>query len=150
MAPRCNDEIVDLTQADVKESPSGGFEADSSSPNLNDRTLYRRAVEAVIWGMPLVNYQLMYEAARRAGGPGDNQILYWPGLLDSTNQTLTPNPDLIYAMPFFNTMDAGPIVLEIPAAGERGALNGSIMNRWQVAIEDIGPAESTRARAADF
>jgi len=135
MAPRCNDEIVDLTQADVKESPSGGFEADSSSPNLNDRTLYRRAVEAVIWGMPLVNYQLMYEAARRAGGPGDNQIV---------------NPDLIYAMPFFNTMDAGPIVLEIPAAGERGALNGSIMNRWQVAIEDIGPAESTRARAADF
>ena len=37
----------------------------------------------------------------------------WPGLLDSTNQTLTPNPDLIYAMPFFNTMDAGPIVLEV-------------------------------------
>ena len=66
--------------------------------------------------------------------------MYWPGLLDSTNQTLTPNPDLIYAMPFFNTMDAGPIVLEVPAAGERGALNGSIMNRWQVAIEDIGPA----------
>ena len=47
-------------------------EADSSSPDLNDRTLYRRAVEAVIWGMPLVNYQLMYEAAGRAGGPGDN------------------------------------------------------------------------------
>jgi hypothetical protein len=115
-------------------------EADSSSPDLNDRALHRRAVEAVIWGMPLVNYQLMYEAARRAGGPGDNQIVYWPGLLDSTNQTLTPNPDLIYAMPFFNTMDAGPIVLEVPAAGERGALNGSIMNRWQVAIEDIGPA----------
>ena len=70
-------------------------EAGASFPDLNDRTVHRRAVEAVIWGMPLVNYQLMYEAARRAGGPGVNQIVYWPGLLDSTNQTLTPNPDLI-------------------------------------------------------
>ena len=68
-------------------------EADSNSQDLNDRVVFGRAVEAVIWGMPLVNYQLMHEAAGRAG-VGDNQIVYWPGLLDSSNQTLTPNPDL--------------------------------------------------------
>jgi hypothetical protein len=42
-----------------------------------------------------VNYQLMYEAAARAGRPADNKIIYWPKLLDWTNQTLTPNPDVI-------------------------------------------------------
>lgn len=89
--------------------------------------------------MPAVNYQMMYEASARGGGPGDNQIVYWPNLLDGRNQTLTPNPDVIYVMPFFSTKDAGPLVLEIPPADE-GALNGSIMNYWQVAIEDIGPA----------
>jgi hypothetical protein len=83
---------------------------------------------------------MMYDASTRAGGPGDNQIVYWPGLLDWNNQTLTPNPDVIYLMPFFNTKDVGPLVLEVPPAGDEGDLNGSIMNYWQVAIEDIGPA----------
>jgi hypothetical protein len=110
------------------------------SQELEDRTITRRAVEAVIWGMPLVNYQLMFEAAQRLGTTEDNVIVYWPGLLDSLNQTLTPNPDLIYAMPFFNTEATGPMVLEVPPAGNQGSLNGSIMNRWQVALEDVGPA----------
>jgi hypothetical protein len=83
--------------------------------------------------MPAVNYQMMYDASTRAGGPGDNQIVYWPGLLDWNNQTLTPNPDVIYLMPFFNTKDVGPLVLEVPPAGDEGDLNGSIMNYWQVA-----------------
>ena len=42
-------------------------------------------------------------------------------------------------MPFFNTKEVGPIVLELPAADE-GELVGSIMDCWQAAIEDIGPA----------
>jgi hypothetical protein len=40
-------------------------------------------------------------------------------------------------MPFFNTKD-GPVVLVVPPADE-GVFNGSIVNRWQAAIEDIGP-----------
>jgi hypothetical protein len=78
-------------------------DAPASASNLRDRALHRRAVEAVIWGMPAVNHQLMYEAAARGGGPADNKIIYWPKLLDWTNQTLTPNPDVIYVMPFFKT-----------------------------------------------
>jgi len=66
------------------------------------------------------------------------EVLYWSRLLDWKNQTLTPNPDVIYLMPFFNTKDAGPVVLEIPPADD-GLINGSIMNYWQAAIEDVGP-----------
>jgi hypothetical protein len=29
---------------------------------LSERAIYRRAVEAVIWGAPAVNYELMYSA----------------------------------------------------------------------------------------
>jgi len=36
---------------------------------------------------------------------------YWSRLLDWKNQTLTPNPDAIYLMPFIDTAD-GPVVLE--------------------------------------
>ena len=107
-----------------------------SADDLTRRTLERRAVEAVIWGMPAVNTDLMYQAMLDLGKP--NQIVYWPGLLDWRNQTLTPNPDVIYFMAFFDTKN-GPIVIEIPPAGD-GVINGSIMDPWQAALEDVGPA----------
>jgi len=109
------------------------------SDELESRRFHSRAVEALIWGMPLVNYRLMYDAAVRAGmSPGSNETVLWPGRLDWHNQTLTPNPDVVYLMPFFDT-SSGPVVLEVPAA-EGGAINGSVMDCWQAAIEDVGVA----------
>ncbi len=110
---------------------------DYSAEELARRAVERRAVEAVIWGMPAVNYDLMYQEMLKLGGK-PNQIAYWSGLLDWRNQTLTPNPDVIYLMAFFNTKD-GPVVIEIPPAGD-GVINGSIMDPWQAALEDVGPA----------
>jgi hypothetical protein len=66
--------------------------------------------------------------------------VYWSRLLDWHNQTLTPNPDAVYFMPFYDVSD-GPVVLEVPAATEDGAaLIGSIMDGWQVPLEDVGAA----------
>jgi hypothetical protein len=108
---------------------------------LARNALHRRAVEAVIWGTPAVNFDRMYQAMVRdaKAGDGSNKIVYWSRLFDWKNQTLTPNPDSIYFMPFFNTKDAGPVVLEIPPADE-GSITGSIDDCWQTAIEDVGPA----------
>jgi hypothetical protein len=108
-----------------------------SANDLARRAIERRAVEAVIWGMPAVNYDLMYQEMLKLGGK-PNQIVYWSGLLNWRNQTLTPNPDVIYLMAFFNTKD-GPVVIEIPPADD-GVINGSIMDPWQAALEDVGPA----------
>jgi hypothetical protein len=109
-----------------------------TSSELGKRTIHRRAVEAVIWGMPIVNFDLMYQAAVRLGA-AFNQIVYWSRLLDWKNQTLTPNPNAIYLMPFFNTKAVGPVVLEIPPA-DQGSINGNIDDAWQTALEDVGPA----------
>ena len=120
-----------------------------SSGQLAERAIHRRAVEAVIWGMPAVNYELMFhEMAVKLKG-GFNQILYWPRLLDWKNQTLTPNPDVIYLMPFFNTKDLGPMVLEIPPA-DGGLFNGSVMDYWQAAIEDIGPGGVDKGKGGKY
>jgi hypothetical protein len=105
---------------------------------LQDRTLHRRAIEAAIWGMPAVNYDAMYQALVRDAKGASNQIVYWSRLLDWKNQTLTPNPDAIYLMPFYDTTD-GPMVLAIPPA-EDGSITGSIDDAWQCAIADVGPA----------
>ena len=115
-------------------------QAQAVSPEeLARRTIERRAVEAAIWGMPAVNFDLMYQALITAGGK-DNQVVYWSQLPDWKNQTLTPNPDVIYLMPFFDTKDVGPMVMEIPPAGPDGSITGSIDDGWQTALEDVGPA----------
>lgn len=124
----------DSKQFDVKE--------------LRKRTFQRRAVEAVIWGMPLVNFDRMYQATAAAHGSW-NQVLYWTRPSTWKNQTLTPNPDAIYAMPFFNTKDAGPMVLEIPPA-EGGSIVGSVMDCWQIALEDVGPAGVDRGKGGKY
>jgi hypothetical protein len=109
-----------------------------SPDELNRRMIERRAVEAVIWGMPAVNYDLMLQEMLRLGGKA-NQIVYWSRLPDWKNQTLTPNPDSIYLMPFINTKDVGPVVIEIPPADE-GSITGTIMDAWQMPLADVGPA----------
>ena len=84
----------------------------------------RRAIEAVSWGMPAVNFDLMRQAMQRdaKAGPGSNKVVYWSRPFIWKNQTLTPNPDTIYFMPFYDTKDVGPVVLEIPPAGDDGSL----------------------------
>jgi len=122
-----------------------------TSTKLADRTLHRRAVEAVIWSTPAVNYDLMYQAMVRdtKAGEGSNKVVYWSRLFDWKNQTLTPNPDSIYFMAFMNTKDVGPVVLEIPPA-EEGSITGSVDNCWQTAIEDVGPAGMDKGEGGKY
>jgi hypothetical protein len=123
-------------------------EAPLTPAQLAERTLQRRAVEAVIWGMPAVNFDRMLQAAIK-GGAAPNQIVYWSRLFDWKNQTLTPNPDTIYFMPFFNTKDVGPMVLEIPPADD-GSITGSVDDCWQTAIEDVGPAGVDKGKGGKY
>ncbi|MBR0874411.1 DUF1254 domain-containing protein [Bradyrhizobium tropiciagri] len=119
------------------------------SSGAHSRLVQSRAVEAMIWGMPAVNFDLMYQAMVRETKGSYNQIVYWSRLPDWKNQTLTPNPDSIYLMPFFNTKDVGPVVIEIPPADE-GSINGTIMDGWQTPLEDVGPAGVDKGAGAKY
>jgi len=116
---------------------------------LDERMLHRRAIEAVIWGMPAVNYDLMYQAAVRVAKGDFNQVIYWSRLPDWKIQTLAPNPDSIYLMPFINTKVVGPMVLEIPPA-EEGSITGTVMDVWQCALEDVGPAGVDKGQGGKY
>jgi hypothetical protein len=120
-----------------------------SPDDLARRTVERRAVEAVIWGMPAVNLDLMLQAMIDSAKGKPNQAVYWSRLPDWKNQTLTPNPDVIYLMPFFNTKDEGPMVLEIPPADD-GVINGTVMDAWQVPLEDVGPAGVDKGKGGKY
>ena len=106
-------------------------------------------MEAITWGIGAVNFDLMFQAMVRDAKGSVNQILFWSQPCDWKNQFLTPNPDTIYFMPFFNTKDAGPMVLEIPPADD-GSITGTIMDSWQIALEDVGPAGVDKGKGGKY
>jgi hypothetical protein len=101
---------------------------------LAQRAIERRAVEAVNWGMAAVVYDLMLQEMLTKTAGKVNQFIYWSHPLDWHNQTLTPNPDAIYLMAFFNTKE-GPIVVEVPPADRDNSLNANFVDVWQIPLE---------------
>jgi hypothetical protein len=121
---------------------------DYSADELNRRNIERRAVEALIWGMPAVNYERMLQAAIDNGAKL-NQVVYWSKPVNWKNQTLTPNPDTIYLNPFYDTKN-GPIVVEIPPADADHVIVGSFDVAWQNALADVGPAGADKGKGAKY
>ena len=118
-----------------------------SADDLARRMIERRAVEAVIWGMPAVNTDLMRQQMLTKTSGKVGQVIYWGRPLDSKNQTLTPNPDALYFMTFFDTKD-GPVVLDLPPGDANGSFNGNIVTVWQMPLEDAGLLGVDKGRAA--
>src|SRR5262249_29475126 len=120
-----------------------------AAEDFNKRMIKQRAVEAVIWGMPAVNYDLMLQEmlTKTAGKVGE--VIYWGKPLDWHNQTLTPNPDALYFMTFFNTKH-GPIVLDLPPGDANGSFNGNIVTAWQMPLEDAGLLGVDKGKGGKF
>src|SRR5215831_5566135 len=116
---------------------------------LDVRLAQHRAVEAVIWGMSAVNTDLMRQEMFRKTTGKENQMLFWSRPADDNNRTLTPNPDCIYFLPFFNTKDVGPMVIELPPA-DTGSFAGSIMTFWQMPLADVGPEGSDAGKGGKY
>ncbi|MAZ19316.1 MAG: hypothetical protein CL535_23695 [Ahrensia sp.] len=101
------------------------------------RRYYRRAVEAALWGMPMVSTQAMLAAFRGVDGQfGD--IVYFSRLPDWRWQITTPNATTFYAYSAIR-LDAAPVLLTLPPTQGSG-LYGSIFDCWQNALADVGPA----------
>src|SRR5271166_5227575 len=112
-----------------------------SSQELASRTLYRRAVDAVIWGVPVVSLDMMRQAYLRDGKAEYNDVIWWPKGATWKNQSLATNTIVRYIYFFSNTKKDGPVVFELPPAvpGVAG-FYGTIMDAWQVPLTDVGVA----------
>ncbi|WFU35094.1 DUF1254 domain-containing protein [Bradyrhizobium brasilense] len=123
--------------------------ANAQTPEeLAARNIHRRAVEAMIWAMPAVNTDLMLQAMLTNTKAKVNEIVYWSKPVNWKNQTLTPNPDSIYLMSFWNVKD-GPVVIEIPPA-QGGSIAGNIVTAWQMPLEDAGPEGADKGQGGKY
>lgn len=124
-------------------------QAQTGSPDeLTRRNIERRAVEAMIWAMPAVNTDLMVQEAFSKTKAKANDIVFWSQPVNWKNQTLTPNPDSIYFMSFWNVKD-GPVVIEIPPA-KGGSIAGNIVTIWQMPLEDAGPEGADKGKGGKY
>jgi hypothetical protein len=113
--------------------------ASSLTPEeLADRTIYRRAVDAVIWGLPLVGEDMVKQAYFRDGKANYNDIVWWPKGGGWKNQSPTPNVNTRYMYFFINTRLDGPVVVELPPAVQGASFYGTIEDAWYVPLVDIG------------
>jgi hypothetical protein len=108
-----------------------------SSAELTKRTLERRAVDAAIWGMPIVSFDVMRQGYFHGAKAHYGDIMYWSRFSTWKNQTVTADTSSRYVVFFTNTKE-GPVVVEVPPAGN-AALFGTLLDAWQVPLVDVGP-----------
>jgi hypothetical protein len=122
----------------VFASGPGTHAQSSTSAELNRRTVQRRAVDAVIWGLPLVGEDAVKQAAFRDGKANYNDIVWWPKGGGWKNQSPTPNVNTRYMYFFINTKKDGPVVVDLPPAVPGASFYGTIEDAWYVPLTDIG------------
>ncbi|WP_373047005.1 DUF1214 domain-containing protein [Vulgatibacter sp.] len=110
--------------------------------------LFELAVDAAIWGTPLVSFDAMREATRRDAGARFGDVLFVSRPADWRFQFSTPNATTYYVSAFLELQE-GPAVLEVPPAAGAG-LFGSILDAWQLPLEDVGPAGADEGRGARY
>ena len=123
---------------DAKEEEEVWRATRLTSKELARRTVYRRAVDAVIWGLPLVGEDAVKQAAFRDGKANYNDIVWWPKGGGWKNQSPTPNVNTRYMYFFINTKQDGPVVVELPPAVPGASFYGTIEDAWYVPLMDIG------------
>jgi hypothetical protein len=117
--------------------------------DVKDRMVERRAIEAAVWGMPIVNFQAMRDGLKKDAGVGYNDVAYnskvqtWR-LRMTTNNNTTP-----YIFIFWNVKD-GPVVVEIPPSSKDVGIFGTLMDAWQRPLEDVGAKGKDQGRGAKY
>ena len=122
--------------------------AGSQEQDIHDRMMHSRAVDAVVWAMPLLNFK-GFRDGHAAAGVGPNDVAYFSQIQNWKFQTATPNNTTPYVNFYWNIAD-GPVVVEIPASADGVGIFGTIMDSWQRPIDDVGAAGRDGGRGAKY
>ena len=116
--------------------------------DLAVRALHRHAVDAAIWGLPIVAFDAMRRAFFRDGNARYGDFVYLSRPPDARFQMRAPDPSTLHVQSHFNTW-ASPLVIEVPPTREAG-LCGAIVDAWHVPLVDIGPDGEDEGDGASY
>jgi hypothetical protein len=99
--------------------------------------------------MPAISIREFQESAFTDYGATWNDILLWSEPAVPRHELLTANNQVPYMLTFLN-LRRGPVVVDIPAAGEKALLFGSFVDNWQAPIVDVGPSGTDEGRGGKY
>jgi len=117
--------------------------------DVKDRMVERRAIEAAVWGMPIVNFQAMRDGLKKDAGVGFNDVAYNSKVQTWRLRTTTNNNTTPYIFVFWNVKD-GPVVIDIPPSSKDVGIFGTLMDAWQRPLEDVGAKGKDQGRGAKY
>lgn len=138
--------------ASVQVEPRGGQPLPGtkrSVANFDDQVAYQRAFEAVVWSQPAVGIYGIRRGMFNDLGMKDNEVLAMSRPLTTRHEFLTANNTTPYIAANADLRN-GPVVLEIPAASEKGVLYGQVVDAWQDSIADVGPSGADKGMGGKY
>jgi hypothetical protein len=126
----------------------GSASAHAREQTISERVMHYRAIDAVVWAMPLLNFKTARDG-HAAIGAGYNDIAYHSRIQDWKFQAATPNDTTPYVNFFWNVKD-GPVVIEIPPSGDGVGIFGTLIDAWQRPLEDVGAAGKDKGRGGKY
>ncbi len=127
---------------------AGHGSAWAKEPTISERVMHYRAIDSVVWAMPLLNFK-QFRDGHKALGVKQNDIAYYGKIQDWKFQTATPNNTTPYVNFFWNIED-GPVVVEIPPSADGVGIFGTLMDAWQRPIDDVGAKGRDKGNGAKY
>ena len=110
--------------------------------------LQRRAIEAVVWGMPMVQFDALRQAFFRDAQASYGDVAYWSQPADWTFQLTAPPASGFYTYFNFNTRE-GPVVFDLTGS-LAASVSGSIFNARDERLMDVGVRGADKGHGAKY
>jgi hypothetical protein len=136
----------------AQTEPVGGQPAPNVKQSVNDldeQIAYQRSFEAVLWAMPASAIYRIRVGMLEVPGMADNVIMANSGPLRTIQEVITGNQVTPY-LAAVSDLRNGPVVLEVPAATDKGVLYGQVVDAWQSTIAGVGPVGEDEGKGGKY
>ncbi|WNC74171.1 DUF1214 domain-containing protein [Thalassotalea psychrophila] len=117
--------------------------------SILEKAQYRRATEAVVWSMNMMNIEAMRSGLFALDNANYNTVFFNSQIQDWKLQTTTTNNTTPYVMAFWN-VEESPVVVEVPKSGGTVNLFGTLMDMQHKPLEDVGAKGYDRGHGAKY
>lgn len=122
-----------------------GYPSSESTEKLYEELDFQRAVQAYLWGLPMVEMAEWARVQREVFGATSSDFVTY---LDFKQKMgiLTANATTPYVMAFLYLKESGPMVFEIPP----GPTAGGLLDFWQRPFSDLGETGPDKGQGAKY
>ncbi len=142
---------VGITTPDKVETSIGelnffdGVPTKETAIKVQDYIDTARGVDAFLKGIPGASLQGLVQGGADLGADANGKVLIFDKLMDSKALFLTANTSTLYILPYINTKEEGPIVVEVPPA-----MLGAFNDAWFRYVGDVGLAGPDRGKGGKY